>query len=197
VKKKSTINLNKIILKIIFFIYLIFPLAYSSAMAYEENDYRIIKKNEIYEIRKYSDRVAVQAMQDNQNSSFRKLFKYISGENLTSEKIDMTTPVTQTKEQNKFFMQFYLPSKFNKKTTPIPTNSDVEIVTMSGGFFAAIQYSGRSTDKNFFKHSKILKDKLLEDKIKIIGNSIKATYNGPFTLPAFRRNEAMYEIELN
>ena len=193
-KKKSTTNLNKIIFKTFIFIYLIFTLAYSNAMAYDENAYKVIKKNEIYEIRKYSDRVAVQAMQDNQNSSFRKLFKYISGANLSSEKIDMTTPVTQTKEQNKFFMQFYLPSKFNKKTTPIPTNSDVEIVTMPGGFYAVIQYSGRSTDKNFFKHSKILKDKLLEDKIEFIGHSIKATYNGPFTLPAFRRNEAMYNI---
>ena len=31
----------------------------------------------------------------------------------------MTTPVTQMKKNNVSFMQFYLPSEFNKKTTPI------------------------------------------------------------------------------
>jgi len=194
VKKKSKINLNKIILKISFFIYLVFLLAYSNAMAYEETGYEVVKKTEIYEIRKYSDRLAVQAMQSNQNSSFRKLFKYISGANLSSEKIDMTTPVTQTEKENNLFMQFYLPSKFKNQTVPIPSSSDVEIVTMPGGYYAVIEYSGRSTDKNFNKHIIILKQKLLDDNISIKGTGIKATYNGPFTLPVFRRNEAMFSI---
>ena len=193
-KKKSKINLNKILLKIGFFIYLVFLLAYSNAMAYEENGYEVVKKTEIYEIRKYSDRLAVQAKQSNQNSSFRKLFNYISGANLSSEKIDMTTPVTQTEKENNLFMQFYLPSKFKKQTVPIPSNSDIEIVTMPGGYYAVIQYSGRSTDKNFNKHIKILKQKLLDDNISFKGTGIKATYNGPFTLPMLRRNEAMFII---
>ncbi len=164
-------------------------------MAYEESGYRVINKNDIYEIRLYSDRIAVQSKNSNQDRSFRKLFNYISGSNLTSEKIDMTTPVTQTESGNDFFMQFYLPSKFNEKTTPIPSNPEVEIVKMRGGYYAVIRYSGRSSDKNFIKHRKILKQKLLEDNIAIKGTAIKATYNGPFTLPPFRRNEAMYNID--
>ena len=172
-------------------------LAYSNAMAYDENGYEVVKKTEIYEIRKYSDRLAVQAKQSNQNSSFRKLFNYISGANLSSEKIDMTTPVTQTEKENNLFMQFYLPSKFKNQTVPIPSSSDVEIVTMPGGYYAVIEYSGRSTDKNFNKHIKILKQKLLDDNISIKGNGIRATYNGPFTLPMLRRNEAMFIINWN
>ena len=50
-------------------------------MAYEEANYEVMKKNEIYEIRKYSDRLAIEAEISNQGSSFRKLFKYISGDN--------------------------------------------------------------------------------------------------------------------
>ena len=76
-------------------------------------------------------------------------------------------------------------------------NPDVEIIIMDGGYYAVIQYSGRSSDKNFFKHSKILKEKLLKDNIKINGTPIKATYNGPFTLPPFRRNEVMFNIVWN
>ncbi len=166
-------------------------------MAYEESNYKIINKNDIYEIRFYSDRLAVQAQNSNENSSFRKLFNYISGSNLSSEKIEMTTPVTQTEKENKFFMQFYLPLKFNKQNIPIPSNPDIEIVTMNGGYYAVIKYSGRNSDKNFLKHSKILKNKLLEDSITINGTPIKASYNGPFTLPLLRRNEAMFNIKLN
>ena len=77
----------------------------------------------------------------------------------------MTVPVTQAIEDNEFFMQFYLPSKYNKETTPIPTNSDIEIATIKEGYFAVIKYSGRSSDKNFIKFSKMLYQKLLEDKI--------------------------------
>ena len=60
---------------------------------------------------------------------------------------------------------------------------------------SSIKYSGRLTDKNFNKHKKILKENLIEDKIEIIGPAIKATYNGPFTLPMLRRNEAMFHID--
>ena len=182
---------------IFFIVYLISILSYSKLVAYEKSIYKVISNNDIYEIREYPDRIAAQAQLNDEDSSFRKLFNYISGENLISKKIDMTTPVTQTKKGNDLFMQFYLPSKFNNQTTPVPSNSDVEIVTMKGGYYAAIQYSGRSSDKNFIKYSKILKEKLLEDNVKIIGLPIKATYNGPFTPPPFRKNEALYIIDQN
>ena len=92
-------------------------------------------------------------------------------------------------------MQFYLPSTFNKKTIPVPSNPDVKILLMKEGYFAVIKYSGRSSDKNFMKYSKILYDKLIEDRITINGFAIKATYNPPWTLPLFRRNEVMFNVK--
>ena len=165
------------------------------SMATEEVKFDIVHENEIYEIRKYSDRLVVQAINNKDSGTFRKLFNYISGENNSSKKIEMTTPVTQMKKNNVSFMQFYLPSEFNKKTTPIPTNSDVEIMLIKEGYFAVIRYSGRSSDKNFIKYTEILREKLLEDKILINGSAIKATYNPPWTLPLFRRNEVMFNIK--
>ncbi len=129
------------------------------------------------------------------NSSFRKLFNYISGQNKNSEKIAMTIPVTQTQKDGEMFMQFYLPSKFNKETTPIPTNPNLEVTIIPEGYFAVLQFSGRSSDKNFDKHHKILKQKLVEDNISINGSAIRATYNSPFTLPPLRRNESMFSID--
>ncbi len=168
---------------------------YSVAMANEEAQHDVVHKTDIYEIRNYSDRLVVQVVNKVDNNSFRKLFNYISGSNNTSEKISMTVPVTQTKKDNEYYMQFYLPSKFNKETTPMPTNPDLEITTITGGYYAVIKYSGRASDKNFEKHSEILKGKLLEDKISIKGSAIKATYNSPYTLPFLRRNEAMFSVD--
>tara|TARA_B100000287_G_scaffold391067_1_gene402452 strand:+ start:96 stop:596 length:501 start_codon:yes stop_codon:yes gene_type:complete len=163
-------------------------------MAYEESKYDVVKSNEIYEVRKYSDRLAVQTISTMQNNSFRKLFNYISGNNETNEKIKMTTPVTQIKKKGNMTMQFYLPSSFNKDNVPNPIRPDVEIINIEGGYYAVIKYSGRASDKNFIKHKEILENELRKNNISILGPAIKATYDGPFTLPMFRRNEAMFEV---
>jgi len=166
------------------------------AMAYEEANYQVVKTNELYEIRKYSDRLAVETSTSNQNSGFRKLFNYISGDNQMNEEIKMTTPVTEMERKGNMTMQFYLPLKFDKNNVPIPSRPDVEIVNIVGGYFAVIRYSGRSSDKNFMKHKDILENELKKDDISILGPPIKATYNGPFTLPMLRRNEVMFEVNI-
>ena len=191
----SFLEMKKIFLSISFIVYLIFLFPYSSTMANEEAPYDTVHKTDIYEIRNYSDRLVVQVINRSDDNSFRKLFNYISGANNTSEEIKMTIPVTQTIKDNESFMQFYLPSKFTKEITPIPSNPDIKIATIKEGYFAVIKYSGRSSDKNFVKYSKILHQKLLEDQILIKGSAIKATYNGPFTLPPFRRNEVMFNVD--
>ena len=178
-------------------------------MALEEPKYQILKSNGKYEVRKYNDRLAVEVEYSSEDSGFRYLFNYISGENTQSEKvnmtvpvtqsvkIDMTAPVTQSKEDGKMVMQFFLPSKFTFETAPNPTNNRVSLVVLEGGVYAVIKYSGRLTDKNFQKHYEELKDYLIKDKINFIEPAIKATYDGPFTLPVLRRNEVMMKISYN
>ena len=107
-------------------------------MAYEEANYEVVKQNEVYEIRKYSDRLAIETITSNQGSSFRKLFNYISGNNENKEEISMTTPVTQIEKKGSMTMQFYLPLKFNKDNTPSPSNSDVKILNIKGGYLSLI-----------------------------------------------------------
>ncbi len=182
---------------VIILIYTLFICSYSKVMAYDEAKYDVVKKNEIYEIRKYSDRVVIQTISKDGNNSFRKLFGYISGQNDNNQKIKMTAPVTQIKKKDKMILQFFLPTKFNKNNIPNPTRSDIEIVNIKEGFYAVIQYSGRASDINFIKHKKILEKILLDESISIIGPEIRATYDKPFTLPMSRRNEAMFEISWN
>ena len=174
-----------------------FILLYSTAMAYEEANYEVVSKNEIYEIRKYSDRLAVETMTSGIDSNFRKLFNYISGRNDTQEKIAMTTPVTQVEKNGNMTMQFYLPSKFNSENAPNPSREDVRLVNIEGGYYAVLRYSGRASDGNFIKHKEILEKELKKNNILIISPPIRATYDSPFTLPMNRRNEAMYKVEFN
>ena len=166
-------------------------------MATEQLKYQTLDVNEIYEIRKYSDRLVIETKTSNQNSSFRKLFNYISGSNEKNQEIKTTAPVPQIQKNGNMTMQFYLPSEFDESNVPNPSNSEVKILNMKGGYFAAITYSGRASDKNFLKHKEILENQLKEDNIKILSPPIRATYNSPFTLPMLRRNEVMFEIERN
>ena len=100
---------------------------------------RYLKDNKNYEIRKYSDRLVIET-----NSIQGNGFS-ISGNNEQKiEEIKMTVPVTQEIKNGNMTMQFYLPSKFNKDNAPKPSNSEIKILTIEGGYYAVIKYSGRS-----------------------------------------------------
>ena len=167
----------------------------SQTMAYEEANYEVVKENQEYEIRKYSDRLVIET-NSIEGNGFRKLFNYISGNNEESQEIKMTVPVTQEIKNGSMTMQFYLPLKFNIDNVPKPSNSDIKILNIEGGYYAVIKYSGRSSDKNFLKNKNILEKQLKQDSIKIISPPIRASYNSPFTLPMLKRNEVMYRINL-
>ena len=169
----------------------------SNVMAADEVKYTMVSKSELYEVRKYSDRLVIETKTSDQSSGFRKLFKYISGDNKDKKEIKMTTPVTQTEKNGNMTMQFYIPTEFDESNVPDPNNSEVKVLNIKGGYYAAIIYSGRASDSNYVKHKDILEDQLKKDKISIISKPIRATYNSPFTLPMLRRNEVMFKIEKN
>ena len=82
------------------------------------------------------------------------------------------------------------------KISDIKSNEEIEILTIEGGYYAVIKYSGRSSDKNFIKNKNILEKELKKDDIVILSPPIRASYNSPFTLPMLKRNEVMFRIDL-
>ena len=107
----------------------------------------------------------------------------------------MTAPVTQEAQADGVTMRFFLPANYNFETAPIPTDPKVRLVLVKGADYAVHKYSGRSTDQNFNKASKLLLEALEKDGVSTKGIPIKATYNGPFTPFFARRNEAMIEVK--
>ena len=196
-----------------FSVFLIALLAYLTAsvpaMSYEEPEYSIVKKTDVYEIRQYKQRTVAEVTYGEEDSGFRVLFDYISGANKGSKEVEMTIPVTQSKEidmtapvtqsmtDGKMSMRFFLPMQYSKLNAPEPNDERVRIIDLPAEYFAVISYSGFASDGNFEQHYTELKAALEKDGMVIKGPPIKATYNSPFTLPFLRRNEAMYPLEWN
>ena len=196
-----------------FSVFLIAFLAYLTAsvpaMSYEEPEYSIVKKTDVYEVRQYKQRTVAEVTYGEEDSGFRVLFDYISGANkgskevemtipvTQSEEIDMTVPVTQSTTDGKMSMRFFLPMQYSKQNAPEPNDERVRIIDLPAEYFAVISYSGFASDGNFEEHYTELKAALDKDGMVIKGPPIKATYNSPFTLPFLRRNEAMYPLEWN
>ena len=99
-------------------------------MAYEEASYQVVQKFENFEIRSYQERYVIQVRYNNEDGGFQKLFNYISGKNQKSEKIEMTTPVTQYASGNQQVMQFYLPDRFDQNNAPVPLNNSIRYQSM-------------------------------------------------------------------
>jgi hypothetical protein len=176
------------------FIIIIIILLPFKVMALEEAIYKTVYQNDIYQIRNYGDRLAIQVSYTNEGGGFRRLFNYISGSNIDSIKINMTKPAIQSNENGSTVMQFLLPSNFTEKNAPEPNDKDLKLKVIERGYYAVIKYSGRLSEKNFDKRRIILIDNLLKDNIEILSPAIRATYNTPFTLPILRRNEVMFRV---
>ncbi|MEW5682870.1 MAG: heme-binding protein [Pseudomonadota bacterium] len=165
------------------------------------------------EVRNYDSMVLVSTDMagDGRNSAFRKLFRYIDGENEASaaiamtapvmmnnsskgEKIAMTAPVLMNNRPGSSMMSFVMPKEFTLQTTPKPTNPDVIVTEVKDYKVAAIQFNGTLSKSNVAKHTSLLQDWIAANGYTAIGEPIEAGYNGPLTLPMLRRNEVLIEI---
>lgn len=188
----------------------------------ETAPYQIIKadsENKI-EVRLYDSLVLASTSMagDDRNGAFRKLFNYITGDNVGTEEISMTTPVIMddnigdNKKQSGTeipmttpvfmdddsatpMMSFVLPTSYTIDSAPKPKNPAVTLSEVKDYSVAAIIFSGTLSDRNVAKHKDILTEWLRENKYEITGDYKQAAYNAPFTLPMFRRNEVIIPIK--
>lgn len=186
-------------------------------MAYEEPAFATVATVNGIEYREYEPYLVAETVVAGQvdrdraaNIAFRRLFKYISGDNTVrskiemttpvrqapaSTRIDMTTPVRQERGESGWVVSFIVPSSFNEQTAPEPTNPDVYLRKIPGERVAVVRYSGRWTDSNVRRYQSQLLAGLADAGVTPAGEVVTAYYNAPFTLPPLRRNEVMVVID--
>ena len=166
------------------------------------------------EVRNYDSMILVSTDMagDGRNSAFRKLFRYIDGENEASaaiamtapvimdntgksQKIAMTAPVFMNNRPGGSMMSFVMPKEFTLQTTPKPTNPDLVVTEVKDYKVAAIQFSGTLSRSNVAKYTELLQQWITANGYTAIGEPVEAGYNGPLTLPMLRRNEVLIEID--
>lgn len=163
--------------------------------------YTVLQEEENFQVRHYESLVLVttpMATLDGQRGPFGKLFKYISGDNDETQKIEMTAPVFMDQDQGESdTMSFVLPESFSLDTAPEPDDPSVNLESIEDYTVATIRFSGRLTQENIQAHREQLDEWIKEKGLEPIGPAKAAGYNPPFTIPAMRRNEVLIPIQIN
>ena len=182
-------------------LFLISLLLGGSALATEERPHQIIKKVNHIEIRQYdcirTAQVSVSGDRSSASSrAFRILFQYIQGHNLGTQKIAMTTPVSQQKEATgNWLISFYLPKDISLKDAPEAIDPRVQIKELCDIKVAAIRFNGRASQSLLNQQETILMEYLETHQIPFRKPAIYAFYNAPYIPGIFRRNEVLFELE--
>ena len=92
-------------------------------------------------------------------------------------------------------VHFVMPRSYTLSTLPKPGNPAVHLREVPAKTWAVLSYSGFNTEAGIQQRSDELVAWLAAKKIRTIGSPQLARYNPPWTLPMFRRNEIMLEIQ--
>jgi hypothetical protein len=189
----------------------------TDAMAIEEAAYQVVKKEDRFEVRDYAPYILAETivegeMKEAGNIAFRRLFKYISGDNrsqdkvamtapvsqvLEGEKIEMTAPVGQQNVQGRWAVSFMMPASYTLETLPMPVDQKVSLRQVPARRLAAVRYSGTWSKKNYLRYMQELESWINDEGLTIVGEPIWARYNPPFTLWFLRRNEILIPVDVN
>jgi len=168
-----------------------------TSCAIEKPDYETVTKDGDFEVRKYESIRVVSAPMDDmgkRDKSFRKLFKYISGENAEKKKIAMTSPVfmedpDEPDEEQNGRMSFMLPAEVAEAGAPSPDAYELSLGEIESGTFAVLRFNGWDNEKAQAAASEKLAELITKNELNPSGVKFFAFYNPPWTPEWFRRNE--------
>jgi DNA gyrase inhibitor GyrI len=169
-----------------------------SRLGLETPEYKVLKKEGGFEIREYPSVVVVSTPMEgpdpSKGTSFKRLFRYISGENQAKQKISMTTPVFTSQEKLGRQMSFVVPKDIVEKGAPEARSKVVRIDTMVAGKFAVYRFSG-SWDAKRFEDAKLkLTNWVLVKQLSPTEEPMVANYDPPFTPSFLKRNEVLVRL---
>ena len=175
----------------------------------EQPNYNVILEKDIFAIRDYTSVMAVEtevfsSRREAAGDAFRRLFRYISGENEDNLKISMTSPVAQTlANQNdddsaeRWIVRFFLPKNMAEENIPLPSEKGVTISKLKAHRFASVFFRGSQSDKKIEENTAKLKAFITQNGYEVSGRPIYAFYDPPFIPWFLRDNEILLPVKLN
>jgi hypothetical protein len=164
----------------------------------------------------------VQAGMDSaSNQGFRAIADFIFGNNRStraedsqsadssaplksSAKIAMTAPVVVEPlstvqdpivNSNEWRIFFVMPSQYTEQSLPVPNNPNVQVRAVAQKYYAVLTYSGFNWIQKVQDQTNLLREWVQNNQLQSTGLPKLARYDPPWTLPMFRRNEIMIELE--
>ena len=171
-----------------------------TAASIETQKYRLVKKEDGFEIRFYPIATFATIRSTGSNykqvasSGFRRLAGYIFGGNDQNKSIAMTAPVRMEMSEKGSAMSFVMPDKYDMASLPKPKDATVEIKQSEPIYAAVIAFGGYANDEKINDYTNQLVALLQKKNIKIIGHFNFLGYNAPFQLIG-RKNEISIPIE--
>jgi effector-binding domain-containing protein len=183
-------------------------------MAIEEAAYTLVTKDDIFEIRDYAPHIVAEVvvegnLEEAGNKAFNSLFRYISGDNRSrnklamtapvsqvplGQKIDMTAPLEQRRVDNKWAVSFMMPVSYTLESLPEPDDPKVKLRQIPARRIAIVRYSGFWSEKVYLRYKLELESWIQKNGLTIEGDPVWARYNPPFTLWFIRRNEILIPV---
>jgi hypothetical protein len=171
-----------------------------TASSIETQKYRVVKKEDGFEIRFYPKATFATIHSSGTNykqvssGGFRKLAGYIFGGNDQNKSIAMTAPVRMEMSEKGSAMSFVMPDKYDMASLPKPKDATVEIKQSEPVYAAVIAFGGYANDEKINDYNNKLVTLLNKKNIKIIGQFNFLGYNAPFQFIG-RKNEISIPIE--
>jgi hypothetical protein len=185
------------------------------AMAIEEAKYEVIQIDNKFEIRDYETHILAETvvegnLEDAGSEAFKRLFRYISGDNRSGDKVAMTAPVSQQpmgeeikmtapvgqrRLEESWAVSFMMPGSYTLETLPEPEDPRVTLRQVPARRIAAVRYSGFWSEKGYLRYKVELESWIERMGLTIVGDPIWARYNPPFVPWFLRRNEILIPVD--
>ena len=194
--------------------------------AAEESQYRVVLAEDDFEVRAYEAfavawTTAPGSFDDAVETGFRRLFRYITGANVSASDIEMTAPVLTEPESLEagaivaapqgeedgdapatlagadiggWSIGFVLPAGYTAATAPVPADADIFVNDVAARCVASIRFSGRLSDEAGEAERQTLARWIEARGLVHAGDWQMAGYNPPWTIPMLRRNEVLVTL---
>jgi len=185
----------------------------------EEAAYTVVIKDDNFELRDYDPMIIVETtiddnFEDAGSKAFRRLFAYITGDNVANSEfamtapviadpagtspgtdIAMTAPVLQEYSKGGWRYAFVLPADLTLETAPKPLDDNVRVAEVAGKKVAVIQFSGLWSEDSMQDNTSELNGWISANNLTASSEPRWAGYNPPWTIPFLRRNEVMIDVQ--